>query len=280
MTILVTGATGTIGRHLVDDLIAAGERPRVLVRDPAKVAALGVAVEVAKGDLDQLDTVRAALEGVTAAFMLAATADQERAFIAAAHEAAVRHVVQLSSGGVPYLVAGGVQHAAGEQLLRDSGLAWTILRPWEFASNTLQWLAMIPGGAIFDPCGDGATPVIDPRDIAAVAAHVLTTPGHDGQLYTLTGPAAITRTEMVAALASAIGKPLRYVAIPNRAFRDQLARVLPAAFIAPVADYMQLVADGKLTTVTDVVPRLLGRPARSFADWARDHAAAFRGASA
>lgn len=263
----------------MQDLIAAGERPRVLVRDPAKVAALGDAVEVATGDLDQIETVRAALERVTAAFMLAANAAQERAFIAAARQAGVRYVVQLSSGGVPYGVAGGVQHAEGEQVLRAAELAWTILRPWEFASNTLQWLAMIPGGAIFDPCGDGATPVIDPRDIAAVAAHVLTTPGHDGQIYTLTGPAAVTRTEMVAALASAIDKPLRYVAIPNRAFRDQLATVLPAAFIAPVADYMQLVADGKLAAVTDDVPRLLGRPARPFAEWARDHAAAFRGAS-
>ncbi|HEU0036154.1 MAG TPA: SDR family oxidoreductase [Kofleriaceae bacterium] len=275
MKILITGATGTIGRHLVQELIAGGVRPRMLVRDPAKVAALGDAVEVASGDLDQPATVRAALDGVTAAFLLGNNVEQEGAFIAAAKQAGVRHVVQLSSGGVPYNVAGGVQHAAGERILQDSGLAWTILRPWEFSSNTLQWLGMIGGGAIFDPCGDGATPVIDPRDIAAVAAKVLTTPGHDGKIYTLTGPAAVTRTEMVETLASVIGKPLRYVAIPNSAFREQLAKFMPAAFIGPVADYMQLVADGKLAAVTDDVPRLLGRPARPFAEWARDHAAAF-----
>jgi len=275
MTILVTGATGTIGTHLVNELIAAGLRPRVLVRDPAKVAALGTAVDVAKGDLDQPATVAAATVA-TRAFLLASSPEQEIAFIAAARAAGVRHVVQLSSGGVSFGVASGPLHAPGEQALRASGLAWTILRPWEFASNTLQWKAMLAGGAIYDPCGDGATPVIDPRDIAAVAARVLTSPGHGGKTYELTGPRAITRREMVSLLGEAIGTPLRYVAIANAAFRQQLASLgLPDFMIAPLGDYMQMVADGKLATPSGDVAQVLGRPPRSFAEWARDHAAAF-----
>ena len=274
--ILITGATGTIGAHLVKELIAAGVRPRVLVRDPAKVAHLGNAVEVMRGDLDDTASVATALEGASRAFLLASAPQQETAFIAAAKAAGVRHVVQLSSGGVSFGVASGPLHAPGEAALRASGMAWTILRPWEFMSNTLQWKGMLPGGAIYDPCGDGATPLIDPRDIAAVAAKVLTTPGHDGKIYELTGPTAVTRSEMVQALSSVLGRPLRYVPIPNAAFRQQLAGFgMPDFMIGPVADYMQLVADGKLALPTGDVAQVLGRPPRAFAEWAKDHAAAF-----
>lgn len=275
--ILITGATGTIGAHLVKELIAAGVRPRVLVRDPAKVAALGTAVEVVRGDLDDAASVATALEGASRAFLLASAPQQETAFIAAAQAAGVRHVVQLSSGGVRFGVASGPLHAPGETALRASGMAWTILRPWEFMSNTLQWKGMLPGGAIYDPCGDGATPLIDPRDIAAVAAKVLTTSGHDGTIYELTGPTAVTRSEMVQALSSVLGRPLRYVPIPNAQFRQQLAGFgMPDVMVGPVAEYMQMVADGKLATPSGDVARVLGRPPRGFAEWAKDHAAAFR----
>ena len=272
--ILVTGATGNIGKPLVRELAEAGARMRVLVRDAAKAPPN---VEVAVGDLDDAGAVRDALDGIETGFMLCSSPPQEATFIGAAKKAGVKRIVMLSSGGVPFGVGGGPAHVAGEALLRGSGLRWTILRPWEFMSNALRWVPTVRlQRAVFEPAGSGKTPLIDPRDIASVAARVLGEDGHDGKTYDLTGPAAIGRAEMVAALAKALGKPLNYVDVPEAAFGDQMAKLgLPPFVLEGVLGFYRMVREGKLAETKPDVERLLGRPARSWDDWVAENAAAF-----
>ena len=272
--ILVTGATGNIGKHLVRELVEKGATVRVLVRDARKAPP---DVQVAVGDLDDAAAVAAAMRGAKRAFMLCASPPQEASFIESAKRAGVEHVVMLSSGGVPFGVGGGPAHAAGEELLRASGMPWTILRPWEFMSNALRWIPTVRAqGAVFEPAGDGKTALIDPRDIADVAAHVLTTAGHEGKIYDLTGPVAIGRAEMVETLGKAIGKSLRYVDVPEAAFEDQMGKMgLPPFVLQPVLGFYRMVREGKLTETKPDVERLLGRKARTFADWVAENARAF-----
>ena len=271
--ILVTGATGNIGRELVADLTKA-TRVRVLARDPSKVRA---DADVVQGDLDRPDTVAAALAGIERAFMLAMSPQQELDFIAAAEEAGVQHLVMLSSGGVPYGVASGPMHAPGEARLQASRMAWTILRPWEFMSNALRWAPTIRSQAtVYDPSGDGLTALIHPGDIARAAAAVLTSAGHEGKIYDLTGPRAIGRREMVATLGEAIGKPLRYVDLPLATFEEQMAGMgAPPPMIASVAGFYRMVREGKLTDVKPDLEAITGRPGRTFAAWVDEHRAAF-----
>jgi len=272
--ILVTGATGNIGKHLVRELEGKA-RVRVLVRDAAKAPAN---VDVAVGDLDDARSVAAALAGIETAFMLCGTPAQEATFLAAAKDAGVRRIVMLSSGGVPFGVGGGPAHTAGEEALRASAFRWTILRPFEFMSNALFWAVTVRAqGAVYEPAGTGKTPLIDPRDIAEVAARVLLEPdAHDGKTYELTGPAAIDRAEMVAALAERIGKPVRYVDVPEAAFEDQMRSMgLPPFVLSGLMGYYRMVREGKLTETRPDVARVLGRPARSWNDWLAENAAAF-----
>jgi uncharacterized protein YbjT (DUF2867 family) len=161
--------------------------------------------------------------------------------------------------------------------LKASGLAWTILRPNEFMSNAYFWRDTVKSqGVVYAPTGDGKHAAIDPLDIAAVAAKALTTSGHEGKTYALTGPEALSTAEQAAKLGAAIGRDVRHVDMPSAAFREQLANMgLPPVAIDPLANFYDLVRQGKLAYVHPTVEQVTGRPARGFADWARDHAAAF-----
>lgn len=280
--ILVTGATGNIGTEIVRLLLAESHRVRVLVRDPAKVAMLGDVVDVVRGDLMRPETLPAAFAGVERAFVMipsiediAATAPR---IFAAAQAAGVQHVVFLSSGTIqmqpPMTV--GRWHLAGEAALQATKLAWTMLRPGNFASNSIRWAGQIRAqGAVFAPHGDHESAVIDPRDIAAVAAKALTTPGHAGKTYLLTGPALLSTAQQVAILAQALAKPIRLVAVPEAGAR---AGMLKSGMGAVLADaILELMRpDGFMEpALTTTVQDVTGRPARTFADWARENLAAF-----
>lgn len=275
--LLVTGATGNIGQALVPELVAGGELVRVLVRDPARAAALGNKIEIVQGDLDHPDSMEPAFHGVDRAFMLAMMPRQEAEFIAAAQRAGVQQIVMLSSGGVPFGVGGGPMHEVGERLLMASEIPWVILRPSEFMSNALRWVSTIRSqGAVFEPVGDGKAPLIDPVDIAAVAANVLTTSGHEGRTYELTGPAAISRAEMVATISTVLGTPLRFIDVPEAALSEQLVQMgMPAAAQEAYLKYYRMVKAGALEAVSPAVEQLIGRKARDFAAWTHEHRAAF-----
>jgi len=265
---LITGATGTIGRHLVELLRSRDVAVRAMTREPARLPAAD-GFEVVRADFDDPASLRRAAAGVTDVFLVTAPpephARHDLAMIAAAQDAGVQRVVKLSAIGTGVRYAGsviGAWHQEGEEALRTSGLSWSVLRPSVFAANALWWADTIRGGGpVPDNAAGAAQGVVDPRDVAACAAAVLTQEGHDGATYTLTGPEAISVPEQAAILGKILGRDIavRTVAVPD------------AAWAAGVS----WSRDGRNATVTDDVPRLLGRPARSFREWAEDHQAAF-----
>jgi uncharacterized protein YbjT (DUF2867 family) len=279
--ILVTGATGTVGREVVAQLLASDQRVRALVRDPSR-ARLDPRVELVAGDLTRPETLARAVQGAERVFSLALgpeLAVHESNLARAAVRADVRHVVKLSVLGASGKGAGVTAwHDAGERVLRESGLDWTFVRPGAFMSNALGWRDTIRSqGKVFTHFGDGRLPVIHPRDIAAVAVRALTTPGHAGQAYPLTGPEALTTSEQVAILASAIGRPLEHVPVDDEQARAAMqAAGMPAYLVEALLPFGAIVRSGRAAEVLSTVEQVTGRPALTFAAWARENAPAFR----
>lgn len=278
--ILVTGASGKVGGRALRRLVEKGLEVRAFARDPAKVDALGLGVETARGDLDDPSTIRPAMAGVDTVFVASAGWDipgEDANLIAAAANAGVRHVVLLSSLGVEAGVASGPFHAPGEDTLRASGLPWTILRPGFFMSNATMWRDTVVGqGSVFEPTGSGRHALVDPADVGDVAAETLATDGHAGRIYELTGPRAISSADCASALSDALGREVRHVDVPDAAFREGLTNAgVPPAIVDNLARYYALVKAGEFEMVTSAVPELLGRPARTFEEWVAENAGAF-----
>ncbi len=176
----------------------------------------------------------------------------------------------------PHLPAAGA-NAAVERLLKDSGMAWTILRPTQFASHTLWWATSIrEHGTVDVPYADLGLPAIHPADIAAVARTALVEPGHRGRTYPLTGPERVTARQQVAALAAALGQELSLVEISREQAPRQMASFMGDETANAVLDLMGGDLNEELLKVRDTVPQLTGRPATPFRQWAAEHAAAFR----
>ncbi|MEE4542406.1 NAD(P)H-binding protein [Streptomyces sp. V4-01] len=281
--ILVTGATGTIGRTLVRELDARGARVRALVRDPARAADLPARAERAVADLDTPGTLAAAFAGADRLFLLTPGIGTRYAAhaVAAAQAAGVRHIVLLSSTNVlgDPMPAMGRWHHAREEAVRACGIPATVLRPSGFMSNALEWAAVLrEEGYVPDPVGPGRHAPVDPADIAAVAAAVLTEDGHAGRAYTLTGPDLLTIAEQVAALAAATGLDMaaRQAADAREAVRSRFPSGAPAALVDALVEGFALMRADTTGLRTDTVERVTGRAPRSFADWCARHAEEFR----
>lgn len=275
--ILVTGGTGNIGSELVRLLAAAGQKVRLLTRDPSKAKA-PAGVEVAKGDFSEPASVAAALQGVDKALMNAPTTDQELAFIEAAKKAGLKHLVMISSGGVSRGVGAGPVHAPSEKALQASGIPWTVLRPSEFMTN-MFWLrdAIVGQGSIYRATAQGKSALIHPHDIAAAAAKVLTSDGHAGKIYELTGPTALSGSEVAAHVAAATGRNVRHVDIPVSVAREEMVKGgFPGPLADAVAAFYKSVADGHEAKIEPGLQQLLGSAGRTFETWAKENAAAFR----
>ncbi len=220
--ILITGATGTVGRQLVAELVTGGAGVRALSRTPAQ-AGLPAGVEVVAGDLGRPETLGAALEGVEQVFLLSGGPEgpsHDTNLIGAAKQAGVAHVVTLSVLGAGHGADDPITrwHLAGERAVAASGMAWTVLRPGAFMSNALMWAPTIKTqDAIYAPFAQAKTAAIDPADIAAVAARALTEPGHENKTYPLTGPELLCSADQVETLSAALGRPLRLVDVPPEA---------------------------------------------------------------
>ncbi|ORT56569.1 NAD(P)H-binding protein [Streptomyces sp. CB03238] len=276
--ILVTGATGNVGRHVVAELAARGEKARLLVRDAGRARNLE-AVDVVEGDLTRPWTLPAALDGVTAVFLFAVPGSGP-SFVEAARRAGVLRVVMLSSDAVEDSVAEqpnpiAAYHAEIEQALTGSNLQWTLLRSSHMATNALSWARQIrTGDVVRGPYAGAAAAPVHEADLAAVAVRALTGDNHAGRAYRITGPQSLTAAEQVALIGEALGRPLRYEELPPEVAREQMAAYVPAflldALLRGWADSV-----GKAAAVTAVVEEITGRPARTFAQWARDHAADF-----
>ncbi len=280
--VLVTGATGRVGRVVVDQLLAAGLPVRALTRRPAE-AGLPTAVEVASGDLTVPESLDAALQGIGAVFLVWTAPPTTAQAVAARLATQAERIVFLSSPHQtphPFFQQPNpmaVLHAEIERLIAASGLASTIIRPGMFASNTLHWWAaqIRNGDVVRWPYGAAETAPIDERDIAAVAARALYEDGHAGREYTLTGPESLSQAEQVRILGDAIGRRIQFEELSPEDFRRETAGTWPA----PVVD--MLLAAWKATLgrpafVTTTVSEVAGLPARTFRQWAADHAAAFR----
>ena len=281
--ILVTGATGATGVEIVRALLDLGNVPRALARDPEKAARLlGDEVEIARGDFADADSLAAACDGVEAALLLTAptpdtVADQAR-FVDAAKRAGVRRVVKLSAAG-SYPGAPsrfGDWHGRAERHLEASGLAWTHLRPTFFLQNLLGQAGMVKGGTLYMPAGDGRAPFVDVRDIAAVAAHALAEDGHEGRVYDVTGPEAVSYADIAATFTRVLGREVRYVDVPPEAARKGMVDAgLPAWMADAVNELNASMKQWRLTGVTDVVRRIGRKEPVTVEQFVREHAAAF-----
>ncbi|AQZ65261.1 putative hydroxylase [[Actinomadura] parvosata subsp. kistnae] len=306
MVMVVFGAGGNVGRHVAAALRSAGHPLRLTSRNPATLRPLDVTatfsaaalseaaiseaafsaaggaaeVEVVAADLDRPDTLPAALAGATHAFIYARP-DGIDGFVRAATDAGVRRVVLLSSAAV--VLPGSArnpiarQHRAVESALEESGLSWTFIRPGMFATNTLWWWSrpIRNGAAVRLPYPEAMTAPVSERDMAALAVTALIEPGHGRQAYTVYGPQALTLREQVEHIGAALGRRIPVEEVTPEQARAELSEVMPAMGVEAI---MGAWAAGTTTApeTSTIVEKLTGRPAQTFAAWARDHAADFR----
>ncbi|MEJ2858934.1 MULTISPECIES: NAD(P)H-binding protein [unclassified Saccharothrix] len=286
--ILVAGATGVVGREVVRQLVARGEKVRALVRrrDPA----LGDGVEVAVGDLGHPRALEVAMSGVDAVFALTGggpeTPLHDANLVVAAAGAGVRHVVKLSIIGAEYgfddLVS--TWHLAGERVVRQVGArpggpTWTFLRPGEFGSNARLWAGPVAASdTVFWAQVEPRVAVIDPRDVAELAVLALTTPGHEGRTYRISGPEALSVAERVDRLAAQLGRPLRLVDVPVADVVGAAARAgrQPLVVETTLGNLGRPEFQEVAARVLPTFEQLVGRPPRTFDDWVADHLDTFR----
>ncbi|MFC5830922.1 NAD(P)H-binding protein [Nonomuraea insulae] len=282
--ILVTGATGTVGRPLAGVLAGEGIKVRAVTRDP-QAAGLPAGVEVVVGDPSRPDTMGAILEGVSSLFLHPRAVGEAAAdLLALAKERGVQRVVALSAVNVDDDLADqpsrfqGDRNKEAEDAAVASGLDWVSLRPASFAVNTLRtWAPQVRAGDVVrGPYAAFAEPLIHEGDLAEVAARALLGAELTFQKVRLTGPRSLSHEELVAAIGEVIGRPLRYQEVPPEAFeQSMIQRGLPKPFVeALLARYAR--GAGPAEGVTDEVEKILGRPARTFSEWVADHAAAFQ----
>ncbi|MEU6427136.1 NAD(P)H-binding protein [Microbispora sp. NPDC046973] len=284
MTILVTGATGAVGRLVVRQLLAEGARVRAVSRSP-RDAALPYGAEVVQGDPARPGTMADHFKGVEAVFLHSRTfGDSADRLLALAAERGVSRVVALSAMNIddPFDLQPsrwrGDRNREAEEAAVASGLAWTSLRAGAFAGNTLQaWGAQIRAGDVVRYVHAGfRESVLDERDLAEVAARALLTDELAGRRLELTGPESLSHEQMVAVIAAALGRPLRFEEVPSRAVAAHLIGVgLPEPFVRALMARYDHYAGRDQHPPTGELGKVLGRPARTYADWVADHVAAF-----
>ena len=281
--LLVTGATGNVGRELARELADTGAEFRVLVRDPARAARLPARAERVAGDFDDPATLGPALAGANKLFLLTPGigTDHLRHAVAAAQAADVHHIVHLSSFNVlgNPMPAMGRWHHEREQIIRGSGIPATFLRPGGFMTNAFDWLPTIrEGGYVLNPAGSGRYAPIDPADIAAVAAIALTEDGHEGREYALTGDQALTVTDQVQILSAATGLDIavREPTTLEEAVSARFPNGAPQALADAILEGFARMRADTIGLRTDTVHRLLGRAPGTFAAWCARNAAVFR----
>lgn len=272
MTILVTGATGRAGRHVVEHLLVAGADVRALTRRPER-AALPAGVEVVAGDLADPATLDGAFAGVTAMYLLTIGGDDYATLTTGpdiaelAWKAGVRRTTLMWNG----------QDGPVERAVEASELEWTRIQPADFMSNCLSWAGQIRAGdMVREPFAASRIAVVHEADVGAVAAATLLEDGHAGETYSLTGPQALTVPERVATIAEAIGRPVGFVELTEEQARERWRADGHGEELIDLLAAWQGDPPPSAYTVTGSVERITGRPPRTFASWAAEHAGSFR----
>jgi uncharacterized protein YbjT (DUF2867 family) len=279
-----------VGGHVVRELRSIRVPFAALVRDRRRgKRALGSEIELREGDYENAAGLTAAFEGAERVFLVAPLvprlAELESQAIDAAVQAGVAHIVKLSTAGVTSATGEAVPrqyplHRAAKEHLERSGVAFTHLRPGPFIQNTLNFAPSIAAEGVFRGAwGEGGLGYVDVRDVAAVAARVLTEPGHDGQAYELTGPEALGPPDIAAKLSAALGREVRYEDVPPAAVhRAMSARGMPEWFVGAMVEVMEHTRTGAAAHVTSAISDLTARPPRTYDEFAREFANVFAGA--
>jgi len=266
--ILVFGATGTIGSQVLRLLVARGEKVRAVVHSPAGARRIRQAdVEVVQGDLDKPETLDRVFEGVEKVFLVSPAhprqVEREGNAVEAARRAGVRHIVKLSALGAridsQFLI--GRIHGEIERKIEESGIPYTHLRPHFYMQNLLSFAEPIKySSAIYAPVRDGKIGMVHVRDIAAVAATVLTEPGHRNKIYEITGPEAVSLSDVAGKLSRITGEEISFVNVPMPAARQNLVNSgVPDWMADATLEFYELWAAGKASKVTDTVAQVTGR---------------------
>jgi uncharacterized protein YbjT (DUF2867 family) len=269
MTVLVTGATGNVGRHVVRQLIQSGEHVRALTRNPARAAeVLPEGVEIVYGDLAAPETFATSLEGIKGIYLMTSSGggaplQTGDIIIDLAAKADVQRVAILWSG-----MKGTVERAA-----EASDLEWTHIQPYcEFMSNTLSWAESIRTASVVrEPFADSLNAIVHEADVAAVAVTALTKPGHAGKTYTLTGPEALTPREKANIIGMALGRNIRFEELTKQQTRERLTRT---GVSDEMIDYVLQWHENlprEAYTVTPTVKEVTLRDVRTFEQWVAEH---------
>lgn len=278
MIVLVTGATGNVGRNVVDLLLAEGVDVRATSRNPASLPA---GVDAYAADLTEPDSFETALNGVDKVFLFPSP-QGVHGFVAAAKAAGVRHIVLLSSIAVQETDTSNPiaqMHVTVEKAVEQSGIAWTFVRPGAFATNTLRWAPAIKdNGGVRLPYAQGHVSPIHEGDIASVAVAALLNDGHEGQAYALSGAESVSQARQVELIGQAVGKPLWVEDLIGDEARAELQTWFGTygtpELVETMLGYFKSQV-GRPAEVLDTVERVTGKPARTFAQWAVDHKADF-----
>jgi uncharacterized protein YbjT (DUF2867 family) len=282
---LVIGATGNVGRQVVLQLAATDQQVRAMTRNP-DAARLPPQVEAARGDLTCPESLDTCLNGIDTVFLVWTAPS---AAVVPALERIAKHVRRIVFLSAPLKTqhpffqqpnASRTLTEHIERLIETSGLEWTFLRPGMFAANALRWWTpqIRAGDVVRWPYLTVPTAPIDERDIAEVAVHALCEDGHGGAEYVLTGPQSLSQFEQVSTIGRAIGRSLGVEEISPEAARSELLTIMPASVVKMLLDAWSA-AIGQPAFVTSTVAEITGTPARTFLDWATDHAPDFRACS-
>jgi uncharacterized protein YbjT (DUF2867 family) len=279
MTVLVTGATGNVGSAAVAELRRRGATVRAFVRRP--VDTLGDDVEIALGDFDEPESVRAAIAGVDRVFLASADGPRKVEHEAAVIDAAAELELLVKASTIGAQLGSALPpfdwNGRSEEHLRRSGIPAVVLRSSFYMTNLLAVADPVRAQHVLPaPAGEGRVAMIDPRDVGAVAAAVLTGSGHAGRTYELTGPAAVGYRDVAAELSRVTGTHIEYVDVPPAAARDNLvASGMPDWLIEHLDGVFARIRAGELAATTDTVAVLTGRSPHSIAEFTTDHANAF-----
>ncbi len=278
MTILVTGATGTVGAKVVATLRERGQGVRAGVRSPEKAAALSsLGAKLVRFDFGDAGSMTEAMAGVDRVFLLTPFVEEPlplvQATVEAAKTAGVEFILRQSAAGAAPTSHFDLarHHGEGEQIVKESGIAWAVLRPTFFMDNLISFAgATIKSeGAFYGAAGDGKVAYISTRDIAAVAATILATPDdHHGKAYMLTGPQAHAEADVARLIGETIGKPVKYVNLSADGYRAALvSQGMPAWVVDAIIGLEAVKANGWAETVSPNVEQLTGRPGETLASF-------------